>query len=293
MASGDNKEPVIIKKVVKGGGHGHHGGSWKIAYADFVTAMMAFFMLLWLLANTTDEQKKGIADYFSPSTPSLQNNGSNGVLGGQSLESDGAQNQGSVMLSIPMPQDNSSSAPQAESNEDSVESMIAKREENRFRMAQEELQTEIEQDPELRDFQEHIIVDLTPEGMRIQIVDSDDRSMFEKGTATLLPHARRILREVAKVINNLPNRIRVSGHTDATPFHGANGYGNWELSSDRANSARRALTESNVPPERLYEVTGKAGTEPLFPENPKGAANRRISIVLLREAPVLPPGYVR
>jgi chemotaxis protein MotB len=287
----DTKQPIIIKKVVKGGGHGHHGGSWKIAYADFVTAMMAFFMLLWLLANTTEEQKQGIADYFSPSTPSLQNSGSDGVLGGQSLDSEGAQNQGSVLLSVPSPQQ--AAAPQDAAQDSSVQSMIAEREEDRFQMAQEELQTEIEKDPELQDFREHIIVDLTPEGMRIQIVDSEDRPMFKSGTAEPLPYTRSILQEVAKIISNLPNRLRVSGHTDATPFHGPGGYGNWDLSSDRANAARRVLSASGVPPERLYEVTGKAGTEPLFPENPRGAANRRISIVLMREAPVLPPGYVR
>jgi chemotaxis protein MotB len=290
MAAGDNKQPVIIKKVVKGGHHGHHGGSWKIAYADFVTAMMAFFMLLWLLANTTEEQKQGIADYFSPSTPSLQNSGSDGVLGGQSLDSEGAQNQGSVLLALPTPR---AAAPDDPAQDSSVQSMIAEREEDRFQMAQEELQTEIEKDPQLQDFREHIIVDLTPEGMRIQIVDSDDRPMFKSGTAEPLPHTRRILQGIAKIISDLPNRLRISGHTDATPFHGPDGYGNWELSADRANAARRVLSASGVPPERLYEVTGKAGTEPLFPENPKGAANRRISIVLMREAPVLPPGYIR
>ena len=286
----DPEAPVIIKKVVKGGGHGHHGGSWKIAYADFVTAMMAFFMLLWLLANTTEEQKNGIADYFSPSAPSLQSSGNDGVMGGQSLDSQGSKNQGSVMLSITSPQ---ASASADASKDNPVDEMIAKREEDRFQMAEEKLETEIHDDPELRDFQEHIIVDLTPEGMRIQIVDSKDRAMFKPGTAELMPYAKRIIKGVAKIINDLPNRIKVSGHTDATPFHGPNGQGNWELSSLRANAARQELTSDNVSPERLYEVTGKAGTEPLFPEDPKGAANRRISIVLMREAPVLPPGYMR
>jgi chemotaxis protein MotB len=286
----DPEAPIIIKKVVKGHVHGHHGGSWKIAYADFVTAMMAFFMLLWLLANTTQEQKNGIADYFSPSTPSLEHNGSNGVMGGQSLQTDGARAQGSVMLDVPSPPRVS---PSAEDNQKALERMIAQREEDRFRLAEEQLKTDLKDVPDIGDLEEHIIIDITPEGMRIQIVDSEDKPMFSPGSAELLPYARNILDHVAGTVKRLPNRIKVSGHTDSTPLNGPKGYSNWDLSSDRANAARRVLAEEGVAAERFSEVNGKAGTEPLFPENPKGAANRRITIVLLREAPVLPPGYMR
>lgn len=289
----DPEVPVIIKKIVKGHGHGHHGGAWKIAYADFVTAMMAFFMLLWLLGSTTKEQKNGIAKYFAPTTASMDSSGAGGVMGGSSLETDGAQGQGSVMLENTKPPETSSSSPSEDSAQSEVEEMIAAREEERFRVAQEELQTVIDNIPELRDFQEHLIVDITPDGMRIQIIDSEERSMFENSTANLLPHARLILGQVADIVNGMPNRIKVSGHTDSSPFSRADGYSNWELSADRGNSARRHLALNRVPQERFYEVTGKAGTEPLFPENPRGAGNRRISIVLMREAPVLPPGYLQ
>lgn len=291
----DQAQPIIIKKVKKGG-HGHHGGAWKVAYADFVTAMMAFFLLLWLLSATTEEQKKGIADYFSPTAPSTQTSGGGGVMGGTSVANDGAQSSGSVMLENPFgmqptpPQTASSSDATAQNP---VENLLAEREEERFRMAQQNLKTELRDIPELGSVDEHLIVDLTSDGMRIQLVDNGDQSMFEDGTAELRPFARHMLEKVAKVVMTLPNRIKVAGHTDSTPFRAGSDYGNWELSADRANASRRLLAQNDISAERFYEVTGKADTEPLFPEDPDMPANRRVSIVLMREAPVLPPGYVR
>lgn len=290
----EEQAPVIIKKVKKVHGHAHHGGSWKIAYADFVTAMMAFFLLLWLLSNTTEEQKNGIADYFSPSTPSTTTSGASGVMGGQSLASDGATSSGSVMLEQPqMPNPTTVQRNNASTGESAIEKMIAKREEERFRQAQKDLETVLHSMPELEGIEEQLIIDITPEGMRIQIVDKKDRSMFPSGKAEMYPFAQRLLRKMSSVIAELPNRIKISGHTDGTRYRASDNGSNWRLSALRANASREVLSQANIPRQRFYEVTGKADTEPLYPEEPNRAENRRISIILMREAPVLPPGYIK
>ena len=293
----DNQPPIIIKKIKKGGDHGHHGGAWKIAYADFVTAMMAFFLLLWLLSATTEEQKEGIAEYFAPTFASKSSSGSNGVLGGNSITSDnGAQSSGAVVVSIAPSTGNANEATSAQQpatpDDEEINKAIAEREEQMFKDAEKELTQAIQQTPDLKDMADNLIIDRTPEGMRIQIVDQERRSMFASGSAEPLPRTKQILQIVAKVILKLPNRLSIAGHTDATPFAGGRaGYSNWELSSDRANASRRVLREAGVPAPRIAEVKGLADTEPLFPEDPTLPSNRRISITLLREAPVLPPSY--
>jgi chemotaxis protein MotB len=292
----DNQAPIIIKKVKKGGDHGHHGGAWKLAYADFVTAMMAFFLLLWLLSATTTEQKQGIADYFAPTFASKSTNGANGVLGGNSVTSDnGAQSSGSVVVTLTPPSASTSnddnSQAQTKPNDDEVNKAIAEREEQAFKDAEKELTQAIQNTASLKDFADNLIIDRTPEGMRIQIVDQDRKSMFASGSAEPLQRTKEILQLVAKIILKLPNRISIAGHTDATPFSGRADYSNWELSSDRANASRRVLLDAGVPASRIAEVKGMAATEPLFPEDPMLPSNRRISITLLREAPVLPPNY--
>ncbi|HKJ74560.1 MAG TPA: flagellar motor protein MotB [Alphaproteobacteria bacterium] len=293
----DNQPPIIIKKIKKGGDHGHHGGAWKLAYADFVTAMMAFFLLLWLLSATTDKQKKGIADYFAPTFASKSTSGANGVLGGNSITSDnGAQSSGSVVVSLGAPTagtgtDNTTSTQPKAPDDNEINKAIAEREEEMFKDAEKELTNAIQNTPDLKAFADNLIIDRTPEGMRIQIVDQDRRSMFQSGSAEPLPRTKQILELVAKVIMKLPNRISISGHTDSTPYVGKPNYSNWELSADRANASRRVLLEAGVPASRIAAVKGMADTEPLFPEDPSLPSNRRISITLLREAPVLPPNY--
>ena len=290
----DNQPPIIIKKVKKGGEHGHHGGAWKIAYADFVTAMMAFFLLLWLLSATTEEQKEGIADYFAPTFASKSTSGANGVLGGNSITSDdGSQSSGSVVVALASPSgsDNQTNTTPQTPDDEAINKAIAEREEEMFKDAEKELTDAIQNTPDLKAFADNLIIDRTPEGMRIQIVDQNRRSMFPSGSAEPYPRTKQILQLVAKIIVKLPNRISIAGHTDSQPIANRPNYSNWELSSDRANASRRVLREAGVPVTRIAEVKGLADTEPLFPEDTTLPSNRRISITLLREAPVLPPNY--
>ena len=291
----NDERPIIIKKVKKAG-HGHHGGAWKIAYADFVTAMMAFFLLLWLVSATTEEQRLGIADYFAPTVASESLSGAGSVLSGRSVSEDGAQSSGSVMVSIPntppqmaKPNDSTGEAKTKTAESEMADKLVAEQEQALFLEAEQELRDALASRPDLKDLADHIVIDQTPEGLRIQIVDREGQSSFRVGSAELTPAGRRLIKAVARVIGRLPNRISVFGHTDANPFHGANGETNWELSAQRANASRRVLLANGLSEDRIFQVTGKAATEPLLPDNPYRPANRRITILLMREAPVLPP----
>ncbi len=296
MASGDN-QPIIIKKVKKGG-HGHHGGAWKVAYADFVTAMMAFFMLLWLLNVTTDEQKQGIADYFAPASASRSTSGSGGILGGKTLVAEGSRisenGTPSVAISLtppsnPTDEDVHNEYEEEEQNSGDTEQekmaqAMAEQEEKAFEEAQEALKRAIEEVPALADLGKHLMVDMTPEGLRIQLVDREQESMFPSGSAHMHEFTRALIERIALVVGKLPNKIAVSGHTDATPFRNGLGYTNWELSTDRANASRRVLLDAGLDSKRIESVIGRADNDPLLPDDPFSATNRRISIVLLREA---------
>lgn len=297
-------QPIVIKKVKKGGDHGHHGGAWKVAYADFVTAMMAFFLLMWLINTTTPEQKRGIADYFAPASISPSTSGSGGILAGTALGEDGVQSRGTSSVIERMspeadtiesetpqetPEAPTQSAAQAEVSDAALASALARRETAEFASAEMSLRQALQDMPELADLSRHVIIDQTPEGLRIQLVDEDGRSMFQPGATEPNPRAVVLLRAVGEIVQRLPNRLSISGHTDASPAPSA-GPSNWELSSARANTALGVLRETGLSEERIYEVRGKGGSEPLFPDDPYMAGNRRLSIVLLREAPVLPPG---
>ena len=299
MARG-NEGTIIIKKVVKGGG-GHHGGAWKVAYADFVTAMMAFFLLLWLLNVTTDEQRRGLADYFAPTAASQSSSGSGGLMGGTSLSTEGARIGQSAPLSVVMemapprerklaeeeeeaPREGKAGNESGEAEEEDLLRELAEREQEEFEKAEEALRQAIEESPGLSDMAENLIIDNTPEGLRIQLVDQEKASMFASGGSELQENLTKILEKVADVIHRMPNQIAISGHTDSLPFRGKKDYSNWELSAERANASRRALVGFGVPVSRIATVSGKADTDPLVPENPALPTNRRISIVLLREA---------
>jgi chemotaxis protein MotB len=284
---------VMIKKVKKVVGGGHHGGAWKVAYADFVTAMMAFFLLMWLINTTSPEQKMGIADYFAPASVSQSNSGSGGILGGTSLGQDGAKADGSARIM-------QNSAPQSESSEDNPESASSKAsqsaeakaaqaaEQASFQSAALSLRQAMQSMPELAELSKQVIVDQTPEGLRIQLVDQEGRSMFESGSARPNERARVLLRAVTNIVDQLPNRVIIAGHTNASDSGAGISDGDWGLSSGRADGARRVMQQFGMDMDRVAQVTGKANSEPLFPDDPTLPGNRRISITLLREAPVLP-----
>jgi chemotaxis protein MotB len=324
---------IIIKKVKKGGHAGHHGGAWKVAYADFVTAMMAFFLLLWLLNVTTDVQRRGIADYFEPTmSVKSDNSGSGGILGGRAIGKPGAQQQDAVAPSVSLPipaerqpddgddgdesgdprqavnpgdparadkpqaADKSAAADFAAKLDKITEAAAAKsaaeREERQFAAAEFALRQAMQDIPELQNLAENLVVDRTPEGLRIQIVDQEKTSMFPLGSSEMAEPAKKLMALVAQVVQRLPNKISVSGHTDATPFTRAGTYGNWELSADRANASRRALVASGLPGERIAKVVGVADRDPMVADQPGSPRNRRISMVLLHEgksAPGNPP----
>jgi chemotaxis protein MotB len=303
MAFGGNSDrPIIIKKVKKGGHGGHHGGAWKVAYADFVTAMMAFFLLMWLINTTSPEQKRGIADYFAPASVSNASSGAGGILAGTSLGTEGVKGEGTVKVleqQAPDPPrnvvDQGASSKQAASTienatEQALRDALKKREEQSFQSAAESLKQAMQNMPELAELSKQILVDQTPEGLRIQLIDQEGRSMFDQGSAKPNDRARVLLRAVARVINQLPNRITITGHTSAS-MSGGKVDTDWGLSHDRADASRKILQQAGVDPDRVRRVSGDAANEPLYPDDPTLAGNRRIAIVLLREAPVLPPSH--
>lgn len=282
--AGDSKklQPIIIKRVKKGG-HAAHGGAWKIAYADFVTAMMAFFLLMWLLGSTTEGDKKGIADYFaSPLKVSLLGAGSGSgdashVIkgGGQDLtRQTGQVKRGEV-----------------ESPDKAINLRALKQEQVRAEIARlEDLKRKIEEkidgNARLAALRSQLRLDMTRDGLRIQIVDEQNRPMFASGSAVVQPYMRELLRDIGSVLGEVPNRLTLEGHTDSAPFEGGErGYSNWELSSDRANASRRELIAGGMPEDRVLRVQGLAASVPFERQDPLAAVNRRISIIVMnREA---------
>ena len=294
-----SEQPIIIKRIKKVSGGGHHGGAWKVAYADFVTAMMAFFLLMWLINTTSPEQKRGIADYFAPASVSETTSGSGGILSGTALGDDGAKSNGSMSIvqeqspEARHPNDGKSKdgakAQNPDQTADAAREQQQKNEAAAFASAAQSLRQALQDMPELAELSKNIIIDQTPEGLRIQLVDQEGRSMFNTGTATPNDRAKLLLRAIAKVVNQLRNRISIYGHTSASAGPGGKAEGDWALSAARANASRQILQGSGVDPDRVYQVSGKATSEPLYPDDPTLPGNRRIAIVLLREAPVLPP----
>ena len=289
--------PILIKKVKKVIAGGHHGGAWKVAYADFVTAMMAFFLLMWLINTTDPEQKKGIAEYFAPASVSDSTSGSGGLLGGTALGQDGSKSAGAMSVTQQLapqappdaPPDSGSSPNVASASDEALKAEVARREAEEFQSAAESLRQAMQRMPELAELSKQMIIDQTPEGLRIQLVDQEGRSMFEQNSARPNARAQVLLRAVATVINRLPNRVSISGHTSSVAGSGrASVASDWPLSSNRADASRAILQQAGVDPDRIYSVAGKAGSDPLYPDDPALAGNRRIAIVLLREAPVLP-----
>lgn len=301
MADDDNKRP-IIKKVKKVSGGAHHGGAWKVAYADFTTAMMAFFMLLWLLNVAPPETLAGLADYFSPTTAAVAGRSGQDAVNPTDSDSSGLNPSPVVAISNPGPPQSGPTSgdesgadatgqgdPQALSAED-IAQRIRDQEDLAFEQMQEQLRLAIQQSPTLSDMKDQLIMEITEDGMKIQLIDKDRRAMFRQGSADLYDYAIRMISEIGESVQNLPNRITIQGHTDGGNYTGPDGQTNWELSANRANSARRVLGTSGVTGDRIFEVIGKAGTDPLYPDQPSKTENRRITVLILREAPVVPPG---
>ena len=282
MAGDLNKNQTIIIKRIKKGGHGHHGGAWKIAYADFVTAMMAFFLLMWLLGSTTEGDKKGIQDYFTaPLQVALLNHGSGSgdsshILrgGGQDLtRTTGQVKRGEV------------AAPKDIISLQAFKEAQARAEMARLGELKKRVEQRIASSPAMSGLKNQIRIDLTADGLRIQIVDAEQRPMFDSGSALVQPYMREILREFAVILDGVPNRLTIEGHTDARPYaSGVRGYSNWELSADRANASRRELVAGGLTEARMLRVQGLASSLPLEADNPAGPANRRISILVMNRA---------
>lgn len=278
--AGDAKklQPIIIKKVKKGG-HAAHGGAWKIAYADFVTAMMAFFLLMWLLGSTTEGDKKGIADYFAtPLKLALLNSGSGAgdashVVkgGGEDLtRQTGQVKRGEIDTRLKTVNLRALKAEQ-------LRAEIARLEE-----LKEKIEAKIDASPKLAAFKSQLRLDMTRDGLRIQIVDEKNRAMFPSGSAVVEPQMRELLREIGSILGEVPNRLTLEGHTDSMPFSiDERGYSNWELSADRANASRRELIAGGLPGEHVLRVQGLAASSPFDRQDPLAPVNRRISIIVM------------
>ncbi|MBV9776541.1 MAG: OmpA family protein [Acetobacteraceae bacterium] len=343
------KRPVPIIRREEPAGEGHHGGAWKVAYADFVTAMMAFFLVMWLLNATTEDQRKGLADYFSPNN--LMSHASSGTgqpFGGHTAFDQGAMvsDRGSVQVmagtrtAADEPADEPEPAPEAGESEPrkmgksesgktgkgepaaptapapaktqpppssraepaptpaaaqapAAEGAAARAaqqaaEQRRFESAAEEIRRAMASDPALAALAGQITVDITPEGLRIQLLDQERQAMFSTGSAQPNEQARLLIATITPTLLRLPGQVSIQGHTDAAPYPGPDRT-NWELSAERANAARRMLTDAGLPEQRIRDVSGRADRDLLLPAQPLAAANRRIAITVLRQAPPAPP----
>jgi chemotaxis protein MotB len=277
--SDDTQQPIVVKKIKKGGA-GAHGGAWKIAYADFVTAMMAFFLLMWLLGSTSAGDLKGIADHFaSPLKVAMAGGSGSGDSssvvkgGGEDLtRAHGQVRKGDIK------------AERKSINLQALKADFEKMEKLKLQGLKDQIEAMIEASPTLRQFKSQLLLDLTAEGLRIQIVDEKSRPMFDSASSELKPYTRDILRNIGAVLNSVDNRISLTGHTDAQPYAGgASGFGNWELSTNRSNASRREMVAGGLVDAKVMRVVGLSSTVLFDKEDPYNPVNRRISIVVLNK----------
>ena len=290
----DKKQPIVIKKIVKGGGH--HGGAWKVAYADFVTAMMAFFLLLWLLGVTDEAMRGGISEMFRAPSPLIGPGGASTSmikLGGTAEIPRGDGEKLNEQTKVDTPTEVTKVV-------EVVDSEAVAKEKKTLDQLMEKLKETIEQSDMLKDFKDQLLLEVTPEGLRIQIIDKEKRPMFAAGSEKLKPYTRVILHELAKTITKYaPNQISITGHTDVSAFgkgiieyETVDGevlrkqYSNWELSSDRANAARRELIKGGMPVEQVGRVVGLASSVLFDKQNPYSPINRRISIIVMNKSTI-------
>jgi chemotaxis protein MotB len=288
------KQPpkVIVKKVYVEGHGGHHGGAWKVAYADFVTAMMAFFLLLWLLGATNEKQRKALADYFAPTLVELKENsaGSNGVLRGDSLTGQDnypnkASQTGTRSLTVPADSTGGIQVGTGEKGTLKDKRVIAVDQKNFAKMKQA-VETRMKSNPKLAKLAKHVRFTATRDGMRIDLLDDADYSMFAVGTTAFVPEASNLIRLIAESIGDMENPIMIRGHTDSLPYGDPRQMNNWMLSSGRAEATRRLLQAGGVPEARFNRIEGVADREPMIQENPADPRNRRVAITLLYRAGV-------
>jgi chemotaxis protein MotB len=271
-------QPIIIKRVKKGG-HAAHGGAWKIAYADFVTAMMAFFLLMWLLGSTSEGDKKGISDYFqSPLKVAMQ--GGSGAGSSNSVINGGGND---LTQSAGQTKRGDGHDKNAKKGADvSKKTEAAKRDAKMLAALSAKIASVISNNAKLSEFSSQIRLEITPDGLQIQIVDDQRRPMFDSGSATVKPYMRDILKEIGVALLDVENKISLDGHTDRSSYgNAARGYSNWELSADRANASRRELAASGMPEDKLARVVGMGSSLPLDPKDPMSPTNRRISILVM------------
>ncbi|KAF1014168.1 MAG: Motility protein B [Stenotrophomonas maltophilia] len=278
----ETKPTVIVRKVKKAGHGGHHGGSWKVAYADFVTAMMAFFLVLWLMATASKSERAAISEYFR--NPSSLNGQSATPAPG--MAGPGGASTSMIKLGGATDVSRGSSNDPFQNKQEAVPQPVEQQQRDKQQLEQlmKELQEAISKSQALEPFKDQLLLDLTPEGLRIQIVDKQNRPMFDLGSATMKPYTRDILHELANYLNHVPNRFSLTGHTDTTAYTARGGYGNWELNADRANAARRALLDGSLDESKITRVVGLSSSVLFDQADPQNPINRRISIVVMTKA---------
>jgi chemotaxis protein MotB len=294
-----SERPIIIVKRHKRDEGGAHGGAWKVAYADFVTAMMAFFLVMWLVASVTKEQRAALFEYFkNPSMepgksvkPAPGQNGPGGAstspinLGGgldaPRTVQDTVKPGIGIPIAPPAPPLPAATAEPSKPPPPATDKGRDGEEKQHLEALMKNLTEAISKSQALQPFKDQLLLDITPEGLRIQIVDAQNRPMFDSGSAQVKDYTDKILRELTPYLNSVPNRISLTGHTDTTPYAGHNGHTNWELSSDRANAARRSLEAAGLAPDKIARIVGLSSSVLFDKDNPRAAINRRISIILM------------
>jgi len=296
---------IIIKKVMDDGHGGAHGGAWKIALADMMTAMMAFFLLMWLLGASTDDQRKSIADYFKPTSQSLiaigQLAGSNGILGGRSIiDPDGfpfsakqtsslnmvtPRSQGGPTENDPSPNgsDSKESGQDGDPGKKSAAAAAAAADAANFEKMEKEIKEALAKNPKLDKLKDQVQFARDKDGLRIEIIDKADFAMFGLGTTTMTPRAQALLTEVSKTLAALPNKVAIRGHTDSVQFANTDDRNNWSLSAERAEETRKIIEKKGIPGNRFAKIEGVADTAPYNPNDPKDPRNRRISITVMNQ----------
>jgi len=274
----EGMRPIIVKRIKKSGG-GHHGGAWKIAYADFVTAMMAFFLLMWLLGSTAKGDLEGISEFFKTPLKVAMSGGSGSGDSSSVIKGGGTdltRRNGQVKKGDTPPENKTYDL-------NAAKAAVERAEGERLRGLKAKLESVIDANETLKKYKNQLLLDITSEGLRIQIVDEQNRPMFAMAKATLQPYTGDILHVLGMVLNDVPNRIGLSGHTDSTPYYSDAGYSNWELSADRANASRRALVQGGLADDKILRVVGLAAAAPLDRADPFNPINRRISIIVMNK----------